>query len=267
MQNKFVVGGKYRIKSKSIGDSLLNSNVLRRAREIGQDYLYFVGTRDSVSDGKVLCFTEKIGFGGDYFLPQDVEVYLEEGEKYTPIQKSKYGILNESVVWNRARSVNQPFLYFKRIDSDGDIVFTKNNYDENGDIFTIDDIIPYIPNAEIEEFNLIKPTQQTQTQNNMESKNNQFTVDEKFIKDAYEAACSEWKEKIRKKFPEAFPPKEFEFGKEYVISTQYKDGPIAIGFGSAPTGKEHRCLVVHPDWNLVISQNIKGVKVLEFIKK
>jgi len=51
MQNKFVVGGKYIAKSKSVGDPFDESNVLRRAREKGQPFLYFKGI-DKTHDGE-----------------------------------------------------------------------------------------------------------------------------------------------------------------------------------------------------------------------
>ena len=74
-----IIGQKYRIKSKSVGQSFEESNVLRR-RKPGQDYLYFLGMKE---DG-ILVFTETFqphyninNSGGDHFLITDIEGYYE----------------------------------------------------------------------------------------------------------------------------------------------------------------------------------------------
>jgi hypothetical protein len=263
MQNKFVVGGKYIAKSKSVGDPFDESNVLRRAREKGQPFLYFKGI-DKTHDGeKVLILTEKMGTGGDFFLPQDVEVYLEVGEKYTPIDKTAYGHegLERSENWKDAQKLDQPFLYYVETEKARNFhVLSYLEEKKYGDYFMIDDIIPYIPGAEILEFNITKPQKPKEEMKT-------FEVSEKFIQEAYDSACSEWKQKIKEKFPEAIVKKPFNFDKSWTVTTSNQgDKPIIIGQGWAPDGKEFECLVVNDGWEMRVSEH-SGRQVMEFFRK
>jgi len=61
-----------------------------------------------------------------------------------------------------------------------------------------------------------------------------FTVDEKFIKEAHGAACSEWKQKLEKKFPEVFASKFFKFNEEHVVSISCtNESPLFVANGLA----------------------------------
>jgi hypothetical protein len=61
------------------------------------------------------------------------------------------------------------------------------------------------------------------TKNTDPSVDGKFTVDGKFIKEAYETACPEWKTKIKEKFPEVFEKASLlkaaleEFGKDSIL--------------------------------------------------
>lgn len=69
-----------------------------------------------------------------------------------------------------------------------------------------------------------------------------FTVDETFIKEAYQSACDTWKVKIKDKFPDAFKS-ELEVGKWYKHKSSgndylvnYKGDGIAYGFFNGSYG-------------------------------
>lgn len=96
------------------------------------------------------------------------------------------------------------------------------------------------------------------------AKKAKLEVDEEFVKQAYDAACSDWKEKIRAQFPEVFLPKIHNFGTSYTIST-ISDGPLLIGLGLAPDGLEHQCLVVATDYEMETRQ-YDGKQILIFKK-
>jgi hypothetical protein len=94
-----------------------------------------------------------------------------------------------------------------------------------------------------------------------------YTVDEKFIKDAHKAACGEWKVKMEKKFPEVFKSSLFEFGlgdAGFRLTTA--SSPLVIGAGLAPAGKEGKCLVVSEGYVMKVT-NIFGRQILEFTRK
>jgi hypothetical protein len=263
MQNKFVISGKYRIKSKSTGCTIEKSSMLRVAKENGQEFLYFTG----IDENGLVFNHEFIKDDGDYFLPQDVEVYLEVGGKYTPIDKTAYGFegLEQSENWKDAKILNQPFLYYVGAEKPRDFhIFSYREDKKFGDYFMIDDIIPYVEGAEIVEFNIENNTTNTQNQKEMERT---FEVSEKFIQEAYTSACSEWKQKIKEKFPEAILEKPFNFDKSWTVTTSNQgDRPIIIGQGWAPDGKEFECLVVNDGWEMRVSEH-NGRQVLEFFRK
>jgi outer membrane protein assembly factor BamB len=83
-----------------------------------------------------------------------------------------------------------------------------------------------------------------------------MTVDAEFIKAAHAAACSEWKQKLEKKFPQVFskPLKATRItkapsGGSDIVATIKAEGQkssidekIFIGIGLAPSGYENKCL-------------------------
>lgn len=79
-----------------------------------------------------------------------------------------------------------------------------------------------------------------------------YEVSEEFIKQAHAAACSEWKQKIKEQFPEAFKPKLFQFGKSFTVDVEMShfDGhehvpsPIIIAQGLARTVEERECAII-----------------------
>lgn len=60
----------------------------------------------------------------------------------------------------------------------------------------------------------------------------------------------------------------FNFGYSHTITTSWNEGsPIMIGVGLAPDGMENRCLVVHSSYEMEITENEHGGKVISFRKK
>jgi hypothetical protein len=96
-----------------------------------------------------------------------------------------------------------------------------------------------------------------------------FEVDTAFIKAAHKSACTEWKAKIEKKFPEAFKPKDeyynFGVGKTTHLSSSSYHLPIFVGNGMAPDDQEGKCIVVDDAYELEVKQH--GGNTLLFFKK
>jgi hypothetical protein len=115
---------------------------------------------------------------------------LEIGKKYVPHSKSDgWGKLEDSPSWVRAQKTGQNYLYYTGVYDDDHHCFDNifcPAVGASGDFFKTYDVTEYIEN--------IKTDNMKQT----------FVVDEKFILEAYDAACSEWKEKIKSKFPVLF---------------------------------------------------------------
>lgn len=65
------------------------------------------------------------------------------GQKVVPISKSTCGDLESSSVWNKAKSMNQPFIYVTGFESKGRIVCAYNETN-HGDYFLEKDLVPYI---------------------------------------------------------------------------------------------------------------------------
>lgn len=74
-EENLVIGMKVKIpKTKSVGDSLRNSNVINKALKNNQDYLFF---SRKVEEGYLLDYKPESRYG-DYFLLQDIEPYEEK---------------------------------------------------------------------------------------------------------------------------------------------------------------------------------------------
>lgn len=58
----------------------------------------------------------------------------------------------------------------------------------------------------------------------------------------------------------------FRFGAEYTVGVQAFEGPLIIGNGMAPAGKELECLIVSDKWEMV-TEDYKGTKMIYFTKK
>lgn len=78
MESKYLkVGMKVKIpKTKSVWGPVSGSCTIKKALENNQDYLYFTGIDEK--DGYILLDNEKDTSSGDFFLPQDIELYEEE---------------------------------------------------------------------------------------------------------------------------------------------------------------------------------------------
>lgn len=65
--------------------------------------------------------------------------------------------------------------------------------------------------------------------------------------------CTEWKEKIKREFPEVFKKTEkicrelVKFDEKLTITTKCENNPVVIGQGLAPEGLKGACLVTCPD--------------------
>ena len=76
------------------------------------------------------------------------------GDKVVPIDKTvnDYGELNDSIVWNKAKHDNQPYLYVAGFD-DEEHAYVCSKYiidDEiDGDFFNESDLIPYEEKGEM----------------------------------------------------------------------------------------------------------------------
>jgi hypothetical protein len=68
----FHIGDQVIPISKSIYSKLDESNVLERARQAGEPYLII---KDIDNDNTHILCTNKGGYGGDYFLPNDLIPY------------------------------------------------------------------------------------------------------------------------------------------------------------------------------------------------
>lgn len=144
---KLIVGEKYVPLKKTIFGSLDNSGVWKRAKEIGQPYLFFIG-KDKDGDH---IFSEILNKEntGDFFNPEDVIPYNENecklvyGKRYVPIQKTTFGPLSLSNVWKRAQEINQPYLVYLGALNSGEHRFNLNIYHESGDFFNPEDVVPY----------------------------------------------------------------------------------------------------------------------------
>lgn len=93
-----------------------------------------------------------------------------------------------------------------------------------------------------------------------------YSVDSAFIKAAHKDACSTWKNKIEKKFPDVFKPKvtTHNFGSNASLNTA-PNGPLFIGHGMAPRGLEGKCLVVNDGYKMEVKTH-NGKQILVFKK-
>ena len=83
-------------KTKSAGYGYEYSPAIRLAKENKQDYLYFsYMTSYEGENGYIL--THKFGFGGDFFLEEDIEIY-ENNKVETIIEGNYKFIINEPTV-------------------------------------------------------------------------------------------------------------------------------------------------------------------------
>jgi hypothetical protein len=88
----------------------------------------------------------------------------------------------------------------------------------------------------------IKPVDESSSPISVQESKGTYTIDEKFIQEAYKAACDKWKIKLEKKFPKVLK-KEDEFLKiPTKLNTMVIDG-IWIGCGVAPDGKANKCIM------------------------
>ena len=178
---------------------------------------------------------------------QDIKV----GGKYVPHRKTilGYGTLDTCHMWKRAKIEGQPFLYCSYVDGQGRVALHNKPNQDHGNYYHPSDLTPYV-----------------ESNNNTNMK--QFEVDAEFIREAHAAACSEWKEKLKKKFPEAFKKLAFEFEREerLTVASNRSNFPLYIGYGNAPEDKEMKCLIVKSEYEMKVSEH-NGLQILEFFKK
>ena len=108
-----------------------------------------------------------------------------------------------------------------------------------------------------------------------------FTVDEQFIRDAYDDACTEWKEKLKAKFPDAFKPapaitikdtsKVYRLLKELCKELEIPDGSIEI-LNDAMPEHQNKGLFLHStyiQWEVVTGRSgqiDKHLRIVPFTK-
>lgn len=177
---------------------------------------------------------------------QDIKV----GGKYVPHSKTVEGFaqLDECNHWEDAKHNNQPFLYCVGIEGNKVVLNSRWADDGRGNYYYPSDLTPY---------------EESNNNTNIE----QFKVDAEFIREAHAAACSEWKEKLKKKFPEAFKKSAFEFKREEELTLHSnRNLPLFIGGVFAPDGKEMKCLIVKSGYEMKVSE-YNGRQILEFFEK
>lgn len=66
------------------------------------------------------------------------------GDKIIPLKRTVegYGTLSDSVVWEKAMEINQPYLYVNFVNHS--IIMANTQNDNSGDYFSISDIIHYM---------------------------------------------------------------------------------------------------------------------------
>lgn len=96
-----------------------------------------------------------------------------------------------------------------------------------------------------------------------------YTVSKQFVLEAHKEACSEWKEKIEKKFPELFKSKYFKFDESVTISRSSGGCslPIYLGWGHADEDLKGHCLIVADGWNFETRKTSDGRTQIAFVKK
>ena len=94
-----------------------------------------------------------------------------------------------------------------------------------------------------------------------------YQVEKSFILEAHKEACSDWKRKIEREFPEVFKKLEFDFQREHLVSVDSDDSrPLYIGNGHAPEGLNYRCLVVNEKFKMSVTEE-RGRQIITFTKK
>jgi hypothetical protein len=94
-----------------------------------------------------------------------------------------------------------------------------------------------------------------------------LTLSDEIIKEAYGKVCDEWKEKIRKAFPEFMKNEEyFAFGSSHIFDTELGGRPLYIGVNHAPKGMEEKTLCVNPMFEMEVF-TLNGIQQIKFKRK
>ena len=259
------VGQKYYSLSSPLHDK--KCGYWKKAKEENQPYLYCTHV-DERENRVLLNFYNNKGVGTAYspeVLIPFVRLTKEDlvlGNKYVPIAKTsgswaeeefeKYGEMRAAL------ERNQPYLYYAGWDEDYAMLSSEEG-DDGGDYYNPEDLLPYVePDERLfknPDMNAQKPSK------------DQFVVDRSFIKQAYNAACPKWKQKLKNKFPNAFKPEVFDFGRDpHTLSSRYNGLPFMVGHNLAPVGKEGKCLFVSSQYTVKLTEH-KGRTIIEFIKQ
>lgn len=67
----------------------------------------------------------------------------QNGDKVVPFQKTTWGVLDESAVWNEAKRLNQPYVYVVGYDDEEEAYMLNIDHEESGDFFKEEDLKPY----------------------------------------------------------------------------------------------------------------------------
>lgn len=96
---------------------------------------------------------------------------------------------------------------------------------------------------------------------------------EEFVREAHSAACSTWKTKIEKEFPELFE-KKLIFGKWYVSKTDlhdwlmnYQGNRIGYGFNTTKEWRDNYIMIEDDDWIEATNEEIESALIAEVKNK
>lgn len=101
-----------------------------------------------------------------------------------------------------------------------------------------------------------------------------FTVTEEFIREAHGAACSNWKQRIEKEFPDLFKTK-LEVGKWYVLKTYLSDwlmnyqgnGSVSYGFNTTKDWGNNYIMQECDDWKEATHEEVESALIAEAKKR
>lgn len=93
---RFKKGDKVVPISKNYYGKLGDSVVYKRAKELGQGFLYVIDYKSIEGNIVVRCQSHNDGYGGDYFLESDLIFYVEEdaSQKVTQLEREVEALKN-----------------------------------------------------------------------------------------------------------------------------------------------------------------------------
>lgn len=134
MTKKYKVGDKVIPINKSVYSSLDQSNMWKRAREKGQNFIYINNVAPDVGDYR--CNVELTEFNGDFFLESDLIPYVPYVEENKKIEvkgdsnmKDLLGVLVEDLTKEEAQRI---YDYLAGNDIETELITTKVENSDKG---------------------------------------------------------------------------------------------------------------------------------------